>query len=124
MIHTEVDPHRRLATHRGSGELLALELLSASQDLSTHPQFESDFAIVWDLRQCRIAITIDEIINLDPQIVELVNQSRPSGKTAWVASTALGEGIIKLLYQQHDWAAQWRTFSTFDAAVAWCVRDP
>ena len=124
MIEIDVDTERRLATHRGTGELLAPQLLTAMQDLAAHPHFEPNFAIVWDLRQCRIGITIEEILQLDPQLVELANRSRPSGKTAWVASSALGEAMVKLLYRHHNWAAEWETFSTIDAALAWCVRAP
>ncbi len=120
MIDTDVDVGRRLATHRGSGELLSLEMLTAMRDLFAHPHFEPGFAVVWDLRECRIGITIEEIVYLDPQIVEFVNRSRPSGKMVWVASTALGEAIIKLLYQHHEWAAEWETFQTLDAAITWC----
>ena len=121
MIETEVDPDRRIAIHRGHGTLLLAELPAVTRRLAADPTFDPDYAIVWDLRECDIGITFEEIVHLDPLIVELANQFRPGGKTAWVASTALGEAIIKLLYREHNWSAEWRTFSTLNAAVAWCM---
>ena len=122
MIETEVDTNLRLAVHRGSGDLLMEDVLIAGQRLFSNPDFKSDFEVVWDLRESRIAITLDEIIKLDPAIVLRANEARPSGKTAWVAPSAFGESIIKLLYGEHDWAAEWQTFSNMDAAIGWCTQ--
>ena len=122
MIETEIDAARRIAVHRCIGDLLMEDVLIAGQRLFSNPDFGSDYGVVWDLRQSRIAITLEEIVNLNPAIVALANASRPSGRTAWVASTALGESIIKLLYGQHDWGAEWRTFSTLETAIGWCTQ--
>lgn len=122
MFSTEIDTVRKLAIHRSTGGNIQLsDVLAAGQGLFAHTDFEAEFSVIWDLRDCGVGITLQEILVLDPRIVEYANAARPIGKTAWIASTALGESIIKLLYGHHDWSAEWRTFSTMDAAVAWCA---
>ena len=124
MFTTEIDTRRRLATHRTNGGTLQLsDVLWAAQSLFQNPDFGPDMAVIWDLRNCDVGITIQEIISLDSLLVERANAARPSGKTAWVASTSMEESILRLLYSQHDWGTEWQTFSTLDAAIAWCVRD-
>ena len=122
MVETEIEAGGGIAVHRCIGELVIEDVLIAAQRLFSNPEFKPGYAVVWDLRGCSIGITLEEIITLDPALVAIANEARPAGRTAWVASTAFGESIIKLLYDQHDWAAEWRTFSTLDAAVGWCRR--
>ena len=124
MFTTEIDARRRIAIHRTDGGTLQLaDVLWAAQSLFQNPDFDADMAVIWDLRGCEVGITIQEIISLDPQLVERANAARPSGKTAWIASTPMEESILRLLYGQHDWGAEWQTFSTLDAAIAWCTRS-
>lgn len=122
MVETEIDTDGGIAVHRCVGELVIEDVLIAAQRLFSNPDFKPEFSVVWDLRSCSVEITLEEIISLDPALVTVANKARPAGKTAWVASTAFGESIIRLLYDQHDWAADWQTFSTLDAAMGWCKR--
>jgi len=123
MITTEVDPKKRLAIHRYEGTFNMADVRNAMQKLFANREFVADFSILWDLRNSDIEITLADILRLDPEIVKLANAARPSGKTAWVASTALGESILQLLYSQHNWAAEWRTFSKLEAALSWCQKN-
>lgn len=123
MIETEIDNSQRIAIHRCTGKLLMEDVFISAQRLFANPGFERDYEVVWDLRDSEIAITLEEIINLASAIVQHANEARPSGKTAWVAPSAFADSIIRLLYDQHEWSTEWRTFSTMDAAIAWCKRD-
>ena len=84
--------------------------------------------MVWDLSKARLEITLHDIAYLDPAIVAAANEARPNGRTAWVTATALGESVIRLLYTSHPWNAEWKSFGTLEAALAWCMvsasRDP
>ncbi len=82
MIHTKIDVHERLVIHTADGELTMDMFLSAVQELYARPEFESDFGIVWDLRNCEIAITLQEILYLDPNIVSIDYWSEESGDVA------------------------------------------
>jgi len=122
MIETEIDHAQQIAVHKCTGELMMEDVFISAQRLFQNSDFKPDYEVVWDLRHSRIAITLEEIINLASVIVKHANQARPSGKTAWVAPSAFAESIIRLLYEQHEWSTEWRTFSTMDAALAWVTR--
>ena len=100
LISTKLDAGNRLVIHRVEGELTMDMVLQSVPELYARPEFESDFGIVWDLRDCHIAITLQEIIHLDPNIVRYANENRHQGKTAWVPGSGLGEAIIRLLYAE------------------------
>jgi hypothetical protein len=121
MFSTEIDTARKFAVHKPTrGTVRLADVLSAALGLFAHADFEPEFSVIWDLRDCAVDITLQEIIDLSPKIIEKANAARPHGKTAWIASSAMGEAIIRLLYDQHPWSAEWQTFSTLDGAIAWC----
>ena len=122
MLHTEIDTARKLVVHTAAPGVLRLtDVLSTAVSSFRHPDFHPEFSVVWDLRGCQVGITLQEIIDLHPTIVARANAVRPSGKTAWVAPNAFSESIIQLLYKQHNWSAEWRTFSTVESAIVWCT---
>jgi len=89
MIFTRVEPQRRLAIHTVEAELTMDGVLRAMRALFADPDFESGFGVVWDLRGNELAITLREILYLDPRIVELANDNRPRGKVAWAPPPGL-----------------------------------
>jgi hypothetical protein len=123
MIKTEVCPARRLAVHSVDGELTLNGMLDAMRGLYANPDFGLDFGVVWDLQKNDLAITLREIIYLDPMIVQLANEYRSTGKVAWVPATGFGRSAIALLYREHSWAQEWQTFLTLDAAIRWASAD-
>ena len=119
MISSQVYPDRRLAIHRADGDLTLAGILLAMQSLQENPAFEPDFAVVWDLRDNILLISLHEIIHLPSSIVQMANKLRPRGKVAWVPATHLGETIINSLYEEHDWSQEWRAFQSLDDALKW-----
>ena len=124
MIFTRIEPERRLALQTVAAELTMEGILNAMRTLYGDPEFQPDFGVVWDLRENDLAITLREILYLDPKIVQLANESRPGGKTAWVPATGFGAAIIKTLYREHSWAQEWRTFTSLDDAIEWASMPP
>ena len=121
MISTRVEPERRLAVQTVNAELTMAGMLNAMRALYADPEFESDFAVVWDLRENELAIALREILYLDPRIVELANENRPHGKVAWVPATGFGAAVINALYREHPWAQEWKTFTSLEDAIEWAT---
>lgn len=125
MIQTRLDADRSLAIHQSEADstISLVDVQETMRVLAQNRRFEPHYAIIWDLSKSNLGITLQEIIYLDQGIVQRANHARPAGKTAWVTATAFGESIIQLLYSQHEWSAEWRTFSTLNAAIAWCTHS-
>ena len=122
MFTTQIDTARKLAIHQvDGGTLQLLDVFIAANDLFRNPRFDADFSVIWDLRDCQVGITLQEIMDLHPSIVSASNAARVTGKTAWVTDSSFAEAVIKLLYAHHDWATEWQTFATLQRAVNWCT---
>lgn len=120
VIRTLVDTESRIVYQVGEGEVSLSDILLAMVNSFDHPNFNPDFAVLWDFLNAEVKISFFEIENISPSIIELANQKREEGKTAWVPRTAYGEVTLRMLYEQYDWKSTWRTFATLEAALAWC----
>jgi hypothetical protein len=120
LIHTSIDTESGIVYQVGEGEVSLNDILLAMVNSFDHPRFNPEFSVLWDFLNAEVKISFYEIENLPSSIVDLANVKRPEGKTAWVPRTAYGEVTLRMLYEEHEWRSTWRTFTTLDAAVAWC----
>ena len=120
MIETAIDQSQRIIFQNCQGDVALFDVLTAMVKLYEHEDFDPHFPVIWNLLEANVQITIDQINNLPPEIVEIANARRPVGKTAWVPRTTFGEITLQMLYENHDWGAVWKTFSTLESAIAWC----
>lgn len=122
MIHTRVDMEEAIIYQECQGEVHLFDVLAVMIS-PLESEVDPTTPVLWNLQRSEILATPNELNKVPSDVVNLANEMRPLGKTAWVMQSARGEATINLLYEQYSWKAPWQTFVTLESAIAWCKNE-
>lgn len=122
-MQTTISADPPVVVHTSDTNVKMEDVLNATRYWFTHADFDPTRAVVWDLNDCFVDLTLEEMRNAYRLVRENVDTKRAGGRTAWVHNSAMVRAMIDIVSEEFDWGSRWGTFDHVDSAVAWCLED-
>lgn len=124
MFVSTYHPDLGVMIHDSQDNVSLADLLLANQYWFGHDMFDPTRPVIWDLHDCPITISIDEMRNVFSVTRRaLGDRKRQGGVTAWVHSTALVRAMIEMVRDEFNWGSSWETFDERSEAIKWCLNN-
>lgn len=104
--------HRTVRIHRLLGDVTQRDVLMIRDAWFKEQGFDQDTPILWDLRQARLRVEVEDLTELAANMQQHAEKHRPNGRTAVLVGSKLHEMLLKSGFEDRVRKGQLRFYWT------------